>query len=90
MTKCSRKLKNTIKFKFILALIISIIVGNIISFLILLPYIDNKIEEVLTNRYEVIVSELKNAGNYEEKLDSLIDTYEKMGYILTVNENIDE
>lgn len=90
MTKCSRKLRNTIKFKFVVAFIVSIIIGNIISFLIVAPYINSKIEEVLFNRYETIVSELKNSKNYEEALEILINLYDGLGYSLAVYKDIEE
>ena len=90
MTKCSRKLRNTIKFKFVVAFIVSIIIGNILSFLIVAPYINSKIEEVLFNRYETIVSELKNSKNYEEALEILINLYDGLGYSLAVYKDIEE
>lgn len=90
MTNCSRKLRNTIKFKFVVAFIVSIIIGNIISLLIVAPYIDSKIEDVLFNRYETIISELKSSKNYEEKLDTLINLYDGLGYSLAVHKDIDE
>lgn len=90
MINCSRRLRNTIKFKFLVALIISIIIGNILSFLIVAPYIDEKIEEVLFNRYEIIISEVTKSKNYKEKLDNLIKIYDGLGYRLTINRDIDE
>ena len=90
MTSCPRRLRNTIKFKFVVAFVISIIIGNVLSFLVVSPYINNKIEEVLYNRYEKIISELKTSKDYEEKLDYLIKTYDGLGYALAVNKDIDE
>ncbi|MGL4106895.1 ATP-binding protein [Clostridium sp. LP20] len=90
MTNCVRKLRNTIKFKFIIAFIISIIIGNILSFLIVSPYINSKIEKVIYNRYEKIISDLRSSENYEEKLDDIINTYDDLGYALSINKDIEE
>ena len=90
MIRCSRKLRHTIKFKFVVAFIVSIIIGNLLSFLIVSPYIDSKIEEVLFNRYETIISELQSSKNYEEKLDTLINLYDGLGYVLAIHKDIDE
>ena len=90
MIRCSRKLRHTIKFKFVVAFIVSIIIGNLLSFLIVIPYIDSKIEEVLFNRYETIISELQSSKNYEEKLDTLINLYDGLGYVLAIHKDIDE
>ena len=90
MIRCSRKLRHTIKFKFVVAFIVSIIIGYLLSFLIVSPYIDSKIEEVLFNRYETIISELQSSKNYEEKLDTLINLYDGLGYVLAIHKDIDE
>lgn len=82
------RIRKSIKYKFRVVFIISIVVGNLISNLIIAPYLKDSIKNILINRYEVIISKLREYKDDEEKLKVLLDIYNDLFYKIQVQDNI--
>lgn len=82
------KIKRSVKYKFRITFLISILLGNIMSILVIIPYCHHELEDLFTDNYNVIITKLKEYEDDEDKLKVVIDTYENLSYKIQVKDDI--
>ena len=90
MRKIRNKMQSSIKYKFKVVFLLSLIIGNCISIFAVAPYIKNKMVELLSQKYEIIITNIDKYRNNEEMLHGLINVYEDMGYSIEVIDSISD